>query len=98
MAEKTLTKGDLEQTFKGFEKRQDKKLKTLEERVDSRTGTIPNIANIGDSFLLFHGFAGHGDEDDRDDVGRFDLSRALNNLFQFLRISSHWDDHPASLF
>lgn len=35
MAEKTLTKRDLEQTFKGFEKRQDKKLKNLEERVDS---------------------------------------------------------------
>ena len=36
MAEKALTKRDIEQTFKGFEKRQDKKLKTLEDRVDSR--------------------------------------------------------------
>ena len=35
MAEKTLSKRDLEQTFKGFEKRQDKKLKGLEERMDS---------------------------------------------------------------
>ena len=36
MAEKGLTKRDLEQTFAGFEKRQDKKLKGLEERVDSK--------------------------------------------------------------
>ena len=33
MAENTLTKKDLEQTFKGFEKRQDAKMKTLEKRV-----------------------------------------------------------------
>jgi len=36
MAEKGLTKRDLEQTFAGFEKRQDKKSKGLEERVDSK--------------------------------------------------------------
>lgn len=36
MAEKAITKRDLEQTFKGFEKRQDKKFKNLEERLDSR--------------------------------------------------------------
>jgi hypothetical protein len=36
MAEKALTKGDLEQTFKGFEKRQGGKLKSLEDRVDSK--------------------------------------------------------------
>ena len=33
MAEKGLGKKDLEQAFKGFEKRQDEKLKGLEERV-----------------------------------------------------------------
>jgi hypothetical protein len=33
MAEEGLTKRDLEQTFRGFEKRQDEKLKGLEERV-----------------------------------------------------------------
>lgn len=36
MAEKALTKRDLQQTFKGFEKRQEEKLKTLEERVGSK--------------------------------------------------------------
>ena len=36
MAEKALTKRDLEQTFKGFEKRQGGKLKSLGERVDSK--------------------------------------------------------------
>ena len=36
MPEKGLTKRDLEQTFAGFEKRQDKKSKGLEERVDSK--------------------------------------------------------------
>jgi hypothetical protein len=36
MAEKGLTKRDLEQVFTGFEKRQDQKLKGLEERVDSK--------------------------------------------------------------
>jgi len=35
MAEKGLTKRDLEQVFTGFEKRQDKKLKGLEGRVHS---------------------------------------------------------------
>jgi hypothetical protein len=35
MAEKGLTKKDLEQVFTGFEKRQDKKLKGLEGRVHS---------------------------------------------------------------
>lgn len=34
MAEKGLTKRDLEQIFTGFEKRQDEKLNGLEERVD----------------------------------------------------------------
>jgi hypothetical protein len=33
MAEKGLTKKDLDQVFKGFEKRQGEKMKTLEERV-----------------------------------------------------------------
>ena len=36
MAEKGLTKSDLEQIFTGFEKRQDEKLKGLEERMDSK--------------------------------------------------------------
>lgn len=36
MAEKELTKRDLEQIFTGFEKRQDEKLKGLEERMDSK--------------------------------------------------------------
>jgi len=36
MAERGLTRGDLQEGFKGFEKRQDKKLKGLEKRVDSR--------------------------------------------------------------
>jgi hypothetical protein len=36
MSEKELTKRDLEQVFKGFEKRQDQKLKGFEERVDSK--------------------------------------------------------------
>jgi hypothetical protein len=32
MAEKGLTKRDLEQTFKGFEKRQDEKMKAFEKK------------------------------------------------------------------
>lgn len=36
MAEKGLTRRDLEEVFVGFEKRQDEKLKGLEGRVDSR--------------------------------------------------------------
>jgi hypothetical protein len=46
MAEKGLTKRDLEQVFTGFEKRQDKKLKGLEERVHSE---LEGLEERGDS-------------------------------------------------
>ena len=46
MAEKGLTKRDLEQVFTGFEKRQDKRLKGLEERVHSE---LKGIEERGDS-------------------------------------------------
>ncbi len=36
MAERTLNKKDLEQTFKGFGKRQSSEFKRLEDRLDSR--------------------------------------------------------------
>jgi len=47
-------------------------------------------------FLLFDGVAGHGDEDHGDDVAGLDLSGTLNNFLQFLCVSAHGENHPAS--
>jgi acetyl-CoA carboxylase carboxyltransferase component len=57
MAEKALTKRDLEQTFKGFEKRQDEKMKTLEKRVIDQFHIISE-GLIDQIKLLAEGHAG----------------------------------------
>ena len=57
MAEKTLTKRDLEQTFKGFEKRQDEKMKALENRVVDQFHMISE-GLIDQIKLLVEGHAG----------------------------------------
>lgn len=57
MAEKALTKRDLEQTFKGFEKRQDEKMKTLEKRVVEQFHIISE-GLIDQIKLLAEGHAG----------------------------------------
>jgi len=57
MAEKALTKRDLEQTFKGFEKRQDEKMKNLEKRVVDQFHIISE-ALIDQIKLLAEGHAG----------------------------------------
>ena len=57
MAEKTLTKRDLEQTFKGFEKRQDGKMKALEKRVVDQFHMISE-GLIDQIKLLAEGHAG----------------------------------------
>lgn len=57
MAEKTLTKKDLEQTFKGFEKRQDEKMKALEKRVVDQFHIISE-GLIDQIKLLAEGHAG----------------------------------------
>jgi len=75
MAEKELTKSDLEQIFTGFEKRQDEKLKGLEERMDSKLkGIEERVVNqfhivseglIDQIKLLAEGHAGIIDRLDR---------------------------------
>ncbi|MEW6375419.1 MAG: hypothetical protein AB1502_06480 [Thermodesulfobacteriota bacterium] len=57
MAEKGLTKRDLEQLFKGFEKRQDEKFKTLEKRVVEQFHIISE-GLIDQIKLLAEGHAG----------------------------------------
>ena len=57
MAEKALTKRDLEQTFKGFEKRQDEKMKNLEKRVVDQFHIISE-GLIDQIKLLAEGHAG----------------------------------------
>jgi len=57
MAEKTLSKRDLEQTFKGFEKRQDEKVKALEKRVVDQFHIISE-GLIDQIKLLAEGHAG----------------------------------------
>ena len=57
MAEKGLTKKDLDQGFKGFEKRQGEKMKTLEERVVDQFHIISE-GLIDQIKLLAEGHAG----------------------------------------
>ncbi len=57
MTEKGLTKRDLEQTFKGFEKRQDEKMKALEKRVVDQFHIISE-GLIDQIKLLAEGHAG----------------------------------------
>jgi hypothetical protein len=57
MAEKALTKRDLEQTFKGFEKRQDEKMRALEKRVVDQF-QIVSEGLIDQIKLLAEGHAG----------------------------------------
>jgi hypothetical protein len=57
MAEKTLSRRDLEQTFKGFEKRQDEKMKALEKRVVDQFHIISE-GLIDQIKLLAEGHAG----------------------------------------
>jgi len=57
MVEKRLTKRDLEQIFKGFEKRHDEKMKTLEKRVIDQFHIISE-GLIDQIKLLAEGHAG----------------------------------------
>ena len=57
MVEKGLTKRDLEQTFKGFEKRQDEKMQSLEKRVVDQFHIISE-GLIDQIKLLAEGHAG----------------------------------------
>jgi RecB family exonuclease len=57
MAEKGLTKRDLEQLFKGFEKRQDEKFKTLEKKLVEQFHIISE-GLIDQIKLLAEGHAG----------------------------------------
>ena len=53
-------------------------LKLGNRMLQEELNTIPYLLKL---FLLFDAFAGHGDEDDWDDIRRLDLSGSFDNPF-----------------